>query len=266
MKDRKAQAVMGGALALAGVVYGWYCYHTPEAYVSRGYAMNEKHLFLAAVGQFREASRRRPMDPKLHTELGWSLYRSGSRPEPRWIWQDGRRRKVIMDVGYPAPQEAKRQAVSEFRTAVLLRPRNSLYHYNYGIMLSEEGQKDQALAEFRVAVSLAPATESSPDTAPWDNHQFLSNLHSSIGSILVERKDYKGAIEEYRECVNYWPQDIHAENDLAGLLNQTGQRREARAIRQDVVTKLSKLDQDDRHGSPEGQDAQTMLAKYPQQP
>ncbi len=172
----------------------------------------------------------------------------------------------MADVGERPSPEAVIQAISEFRTAVSLRPYNSRYHDNLGIALEEAEQTDQALAEYRTAVRLAPVTRSSPDTAPWDNYQFLGNLHIGIGYILLGHKDTKGAILELQQALQYDSNRLDVENDLAGLLNQTGHRKEARALWQDVLTKFPRVYPDGYRTSHFGLDAQTMLTKYPEQP
>ena len=48
------------------------------------------------------------------------------------------------------------EAIAEFRTAIRLKPDDGDAHYNLGIALADQGNREEAIAEYRKARDNAP--------------------------------------------------------------------------------------------------------------
>jgi tetratricopeptide (TPR) repeat protein len=76
-------------------------------------------------------------------------------------------------------------------------------HYNFGILLGEEGHIDQAIDHYRDAIALRPA---------------YAEAHYNLGRLLVQRGRLDDAIANYEKAVEVNPGDPEAQNNLGVTL------------------------------------------------
>jgi len=86
---------------------------------------------------------------------------------------------------------------------------------------------------------------------PWDPHKAAKNVE--VGDFYFKKKNYKAAIERYRDALVYKPNDAVANFRLAESLDKTGNSSEAAAHYQEYLKILP-------HG-PLADDAQKALAR-----
>ena len=60
---------------------------------------------------------------------------------------------------------------------------------------------------------------------PWDPHKAAKNLE--VGDFYYKRKNYRAALERYKEALVYKPNDAIAQYRLAESLEKTGKPEEA---------------------------------------
>jgi serine/threonine-protein kinase len=77
------------------------------------------------------------------------------------------------------------EAISEYRTAIRLKPDDARAHCNLGVARKHQGQLDVATAEFRAAIRLQPD---------------LWEAHGELGLVLRAQENYAEAIAELRKA------------------------------------------------------------------
>jgi tetratricopeptide (TPR) repeat protein len=93
------------------------------------------------------------------------------------------------------------EAISEFRLAIQLDPKNASAHYDFGVALGDQGKVAEAISEYRLAIRLAP--------------KFVA-AHINLGEALRDQGKFDEAISEYRLAMQINP-NIPLMHDGLGL-------------------------------------------------
>ena len=110
------------------------------------------------------------------------------------------------------------KAITEFRTALRLKPDFAEAHLNLGLTLQSKDDYDGAIAEFRTALHLKTD---------------YAEVHNMIGHALLQKGDLDGAIAECRTVLRLKPDDASAHMTIAMAFKEQGHRSEAaREIRE----------------------------------
>jgi Flp pilus assembly protein TadD len=102
--------------------------------------------------------------------------------------------------------------ITEFHTALRLKPGYAKVHSNLGAALYTKGFVDDAIAEFRMAVRLKPN---------------LARAHTNLGAALQVKGLLDEAIAEYRTALGLEPDNAEAHQNLGGALQVNGLLDEA---------------------------------------
>ena len=105
------------------------------------------------------------------------------------------------------------QALSAFERAARARPRDPRARFNLGDGLYKNGKYDEAATLFR-ALGENPGA---PLAAP---------SRFNLGNALYQKKDYRGAIQGYREALRLSPDDIEARRNLELALRALKEQEE----------------------------------------
>jgi tetratricopeptide (TPR) repeat protein len=171
-----------------------------------------------AIAEFRSAIRIDPHDADAHDQLKSALEEWGERNEASAECR---------------PAIKTRSPASAFAAlgATLLRclgfgkrrgkqPADADAHYNRGITLAEQWNREEAAAEFRAAIRLKPEHVGA--------HIGLADALSVMACQLAEPGPLaSAAIAEFREAIRLQPDNADAHFGLADTLGRQGQREEA---------------------------------------
>jgi Flp pilus assembly protein TadD len=105
-----------------------------------------------------------------------------------------------------------RSEVAVWQAAVDTFPKNSIAHYNLGIMLSDAGRTDEALEHYQEALRLQPD---------------YAEAHANLGSVLARLGRTDGAIDHYQQALRLTPDDAETHNNLGLVLAGIGKTDEA---------------------------------------
>jgi len=98
-------------------------------------------------------------------------------------------------------------AIAEYRAALRLKPDHVTAHYNLGLELRNKGDIDGAIAEYRAALRLKP------DSA---------EAHDNLGIALARKGNLDDAIAEHRIALRLKPDFAEAHNNLGNALKAKG--------------------------------------------
>src|SRR5208283_5428753 len=101
-----------------------------------------------------------------------------------------------------------REAITEFREVIRLRPDDPVAYNNLGLALDISGQPNLAVAEYREAIRLKP------DDA---------NAHTNLANVLAESGKLGNAIAEFTEAIRLDPGDVEAYTGLGNAHVESGQ-------------------------------------------
>jgi len=87
-------------------------------------------------------------------------------------------------------QHRLEEAISEYRLAIQLDPKDAHPHTNLGTVLSDQGKREEAISEYRLAIQLDPK-----DALP----------HYNLGNVLSDQGKREEAISEYRLAIQLDP-------------------------------------------------------------
>ena len=110
------------------------------------------------------------------------------------------------------PVGLRRRAVSHFREALGLNPRQLSAHLNLARELRHQGQADEAIRHYRQALRLQPD---------------CADAHFGLGNLLADEGDVEGAIESYEQALASQGDHLAARHNLGAVLAQAGRDREA---------------------------------------
>lgn len=112
------------------------------------------------------------------------------------------------NLGYALCHEGRtREGVSEYRQALRINPDDSDVHSKLGDALLQEGQISEAIAECSEAVKIRP---------------FSSKAHISLGTVLCQAGRVDEAMAEFRVALQINPSDTAADLGLGNVLLQQG--------------------------------------------
>ena len=104
------------------------------------------------------------------------------------------------------------EAISQFKTAIRLKPDFADAHYDLGVALVKKGQSDEAISQFQEAIRLQP------------EH---AEAHNNLGNSLFSKGQTNEAMSQYQEAIRLQPDDAEAHYDLGNALFNQGQTDEA---------------------------------------
>jgi tetratricopeptide (TPR) repeat protein len=183
-----------------------------------GVALKMQGKLEEAIAEFRSAIRINPHDAYAHNQLRIALEEGGERNE-------------AIDEDRPAMKTRSPASAFAAIGATLLRClgfgkrrgqqlADADAHYNRGITLAEQGNREGAAAEFRSAIRLKPELVSA--------HIGLANALAEMACQMAEPDPLaSAAIAEFREAIRLQPDDADAHYGLADTLGRQGQREEA---------------------------------------
>jgi tetratricopeptide (TPR) repeat protein/tRNA A-37 threonylcarbamoyl transferase component Bud32 len=122
------------------------------------------------------------------------------------------------------------KAVSCHMAAVALRPSSPGAHFNLGVTLNQQGDRDGAIAAYRETIRLEPN---------------FSEAYSRLGNALAAKGDIDGALVAIRESIRLGPQDVNAHSSLGISLQLKGDLEGAMAAYREAI-RLDPKDADDR--------------------
>jgi tetratricopeptide (TPR) repeat protein len=94
-------------------------------------------------------------------------------------------------------------AVSNYRRALAIKPRDAKALANLGAALKIQGQLDAAAESFRRALAINPGD---------------AGVHNNLGVVLQGQGDFDAAIKSYRKAISLNPDDAEAHNNLGNAL------------------------------------------------
>jgi protein O-mannosyl-transferase len=100
------------------------------------------------------------------------------------------------------------EAISQFQTAIRLKPDYAEGYYNLGIALNSEGQIDQAISQFQTVLSMKPD---------------YAETHNSLGIALGSKGQIDEAIIQFQTAIRLKPDYAEAYYNLGIALNSKGQ-------------------------------------------
>lgn len=129
---------------------------------------------------------------------------------------------ILVSLGFLTwRQTAEYQNLIALYTATLQKnPGCWMAHYNFGIVLSEQGKSDAAIDHYRRAVELRPD---------------YAEAHYNLGRLLVEKGHLEDAIAHYEKAAAINPRDAEAQNNLGVTLFGIGRADEAIAHYQKAI-------------------------------
>ncbi|MBI4577453.1 MAG: tetratricopeptide repeat protein [Planctomycetes bacterium] len=219
-----------------------------------GYLRYQEGHVAEAIVHYRTSLGINPDHADAHNNLGIALAETGGLEEAVREFEAALRsrpgyRVVLVNLGNALVQlQRPRDAEARLREAIALDPRDAAALYNLGNALSaQEGRSDEALAAYEEALRVKP------DYAR--PHVGLANLvmarqgvteevlgHytraleldpgdaetiSNYGSVLVLRKDYDRAVEQFRRALDLKPRFADAHNNWGVALLEMGDARAA---------------------------------------
>jgi Flp pilus assembly protein TadD len=104
------------------------------------------------------------------------------------------------------------QAITEYRTALRLKPNLAAVRTNLGMVLRNQGRLAEAVAELREALRLSP-----------DDYV----THLNLGAVLNEQGKQEEAIAEHREALRLRPDHFGPHFNLGNTLRNLGKLEEA---------------------------------------
>ena len=100
------------------------------------------------------------------------------------------------------------KAVSEFRTALYLRPTSPYAHNNLGVALTKNGQIDEAIDHLQTAIRILP------------NHR---TAHYNLGNAFLQKGEVDAAIGQFEQELALQPEHVNARCNLATSLLRKGE-------------------------------------------
>jgi len=112
------------------------------------------------------------------------------------------------------------EAIASFTKLTSLQPDNGAAYQLLGTAYHANNQLDRALVAYNQANAIAPR----------------ATIHSNIGTIHYDRREYVEAIASYRKAIALQPKEATTHRNLADSLWLNGERDEARSEYQTAIT------------------------------
>jgi protein O-mannosyl-transferase len=163
-----------------------------------------------------------PEAPWVHLDVGWELARTGHLEEAEraahkeMSARQGDRARAEQLLGWIA-QERGQLDVAErhYRSAIALRPDETLAHYRLARLLKQAGRNDQAVAAYKKTLELFPGD--------------LPSL-IDLGDLYARMRRHDLAAVYLRRALAISPQHVEAMVSLANILLEGGARSEAERL------------------------------------
>lgn len=139
-------------------------------------------------------------------------------------------------------------ALARYTEALAAKPESPELHYNIGNVLLRKGEVEKAIAEYQRAQAAAPPTVA-------EAAQF------NRGNALLQKQDFKGAVDAYVQALHLDPKDPDAKRNLELALRLLQQQKQQQ---KPDDQKDKKNDQDQKQPPPPSQN-QPKDEKQPQQ-
>jgi len=205
-----------------------------------------------ALGQFREALRRKPNHAGAHANLAVVLFRLGQVDQAVHHWRralqiqpDLTEARYNLGVALLA-QTKPEQAAEQFQLLLQMAPDHSRAHNRLGELLSQQGRLAEAASHYRRAVQIDPGFEAArcnlaaalaelgqPLQAADQLERVLEanprdvQAHNMLGIILASRGRLEQAMAHYRQALQIAPGYAPAHVNLANALAASGRELEA---------------------------------------
>ena len=112
------------------------------------------------------------------------------------------------------------EAISQVKAAIRLKPDDALAHNTLGNALDKKGQTDEAISQFKTAIRLKPD---------------FADAHYDLGVALVKKGQSDEAISQFQEAIRLQPEHAEAHNNLGNSLFSKGQTNEAMSQYQEAI-------------------------------
>jgi Flp pilus assembly protein TadD len=183
-------------------------HNAAAAHRERGLSLlYDQHDSYGAIAELRTAVALDPNDTLAHEALGEALLRvgdlDGATAETRALLKlDPNNPEAYRLIGDMLMAKGndwlnRSQAITAYRRAVQLAPRNSLYRLSLADALKETGDRDEAIKEYRELIRLE-CLKTKTEFAKF----FCASYHVSIGDILRDKGELDGAVDEYRTALD----------------------------------------------------------------
>lgn len=242
----RAQASVGGALTALGRAQDAVPHfetalrlapNDPAIHTKFGYTLDQLGRHGEAIAQYEQSLALRPNHAITLENLGNALAGVGRLAEARTRLEAAVQRApqsaaVHCDLGIvlfqlgrqAAPPDASllQQAITEYREALRLDPKQVRAYNNLGVALAALGHADEAVAQYRAALAIDPAN---------------ADAHTNLGALFATRGQLDAAAAEFGRTLALYPGDAQAHFFLGNVRLQQGAVRDA--IREfEAATKL----------------------------
>jgi tetratricopeptide (TPR) repeat protein len=112
------------------------------------------------------------------------------------------------------------EAITQFQTALQIKPDCANAHFSFGNALLQQGKVDEAIAQFQTALQIQP-----------DNAEACNNL----GNVLLKTGRVDEAITQFQKALQIKPDYVEVHNNLGNVLLQKGRVDEAMAHYQQAL-------------------------------
>lgn len=166
-----------------------------------------------------EALKLQNHNPKAHLIRAFSLKDQGDtvgaiRMLQLAIDQNPKEVKAFLELGYIFQQKHDPLAISYYKNALAVEPKNTEIRYNMAMMLQEMGQYEAAVEEYKNIIAIDP------------NHK--ATLHN-IGYIyLIYEQKYEEAVAFFTKAIEVDPEFVNAVCNRALAFEELGQYENAR--------------------------------------
>jgi len=195
--------------------------HNARAHTNLGFAFDEAGRSDEAIAAYQQALRVEPGFATAQRNLGAALLRRATRNEPDAM-RTGTASAPGPNFDQPvvhyslallhAKQGKLKEAESEWREALKLKPDYGEARSNLIALLADQGRFVEALAEAREAVRIEPKS---------------AKAHHNHGVCLAHLQQMEEALSAYRESLRLDPRQSETHNDIAVALANLGRIPEA---------------------------------------
>jgi protein O-mannosyl-transferase len=165
-------------------------------------------VFSTEEGLLRDTLAKNPAAWPAHNDLGVMLARQGKLPAAVEQFRSGLQWKINNPEALAnlaqcdALQGRFAEASGEYRTAIRLKPDSATSHAGLADALANLGDDAAAVGHLKIAVRLAPK----------------SSTRLLLAGLLIQRRDFRAASEQYHEVLSVEPDNLIALNNLAFVL------------------------------------------------
>ena len=187
--------------------------NNPDALHLLGLIFHQAGKFETAVDLISRAISVKPSGP-MYYNLGVSLQAQGNLDAAISNYRQAlaikpRDAKALANLGAALKIQGQLDAATEsFRRALAVNPGDAGAHNNLGVVLQEQGNFDAAINSYRKAILLSPGNP---------------EVHNNLGNALRDKEELDTAIACFRQAIALKPDYAEAHNNLGNALQDQGQ-------------------------------------------